>query len=343
MTTLLTWGIPETDTMAKGRAAHRPASPDTAAVTLDEGILELTELLAAHSHAAWARRRLDDGWRHGPRRDDARKEHPGLVPYDELPESEKQYDRATALETLKAMRALGYRIQPPAGDTAAENDGALGLVPQAEETADLLAGRSLPALLDLGAILSVWRARAPGRIARSPDLVRRLGERAIELGEPLFACDMLAEGLEHWPQAPFQISTNHHSGWDPLLMLAVSPLRPRVTWFGPKEVDFSRGFKNRVMGFFGGMIPFNPRKTNLGSSVKAVQRVFDSGGVLAIASEGTLGFRESELLPRVVRDVPDTHDRAEGLDESATAFRGKLGVPCHLAETARRLVVQPEI
>jgi class 3 adenylate cyclase len=199
LTTLLTWGIPETDTMAKGRAPHRPASLDTAAVTLDEGILELTELLAAHSHAAWARRRLDDGWRYGPERDDARKEHPGLVPYDELTESEKQYDRATALETLKAMRALGYRIQPPAGDTAAENDGALGFVPQAEETADPLAGRGFPGLLDLAAILSVWRAREPDRIARSPELVRRLGERTIELGEPLFACDVLAEGLEHWP------------------------------------------------------------------------------------------------------------------------------------------------
>jgi 1-acyl-sn-glycerol-3-phosphate acyltransferase len=121
-----------------------------------------------------------------------------------------------------------------------------------------------------------------------------------------------AEGLDQWPKAPFQLATNHHSGWDPLLLLAISPLRPRVTWFGPKEVDFSKGFKNRVMGFFGGMIPFNPRKTNLGSSVKAVQRVFDAGGVLAIAAEGTLGFRESELLP---------------LQDGATVFAALSGVP----------------
>lgn len=120
------------------------------------------------------------------------------------------------------------------------------------------------------------------------------------------------EGLDRWPAAPFQISSNHHSGWDPLLVLAISPLRPRVTWFGPKEVDFSKGFRNRVMGFFGGMIPFNPAKTNLGSSVKAVQRVFDSGGVLAIAAEGTLGFRESELLP---------------LQDGATVFAALSGVP----------------
>ncbi len=121
-----------------------------------------------------------------------------------------------------------------------------------------------------------------------------------------------AEGVGRWPEAPFQVSFNHHSGWDPLLVLAVSPLRPRITWFGPKEVDFSKGFRNRVMGFFGGMIPFNPKKTNLGSSVKAVQRVFDSGGVLAIAAEGTLGFRESALLP---------------LQDGATVFAALSGVP----------------
>jgi 1-acyl-sn-glycerol-3-phosphate acyltransferase len=120
------------------------------------------------------------------------------------------------------------------------------------------------------------------------------------------------EGLGYWPVAPFQLATNHHSGWDPLLVMAISPLRPRVTWFGPKEVDFSKGFRNRVMGFFGGMIPFNPGKTNLGSSVKAVQRVFDAGGVLAIAAEGTLGFRESELLP---------------LQDGATVFAALSGVP----------------
>lgn len=120
------------------------------------------------------------------------------------------------------------------------------------------------------------------------------------------------QGLDHWPAAPFQITANHHSGWDPFLIHAVSPFRPRVTWFGPKEVDFSRGTRNRVMGFFGGMIPFNPRKTNLPSAVRAVQRVFDAGGVLAITPEGTLGFRETELMR---------------LQEGATLFAALSGVP----------------
>jgi hypothetical protein len=55
--------------------------------------------------------RLSEGWIWGPKRDDAKKTHPCLVPYAELPESEKEYDRQTALETIKAILALGYRIE----------------------------------------------------------------------------------------------------------------------------------------------------------------------------------------------------------------------------------------
>jgi 1-acyl-sn-glycerol-3-phosphate acyltransferase len=112
---------------------------------------------------------------------------------------------------------------------------------------------------------------------------------------PLF--DVRASGLEHWPAPPFQIAANHHNGWDPLLVIAVAPVEPRITWFGPKEADFSRGFKNRIMGFFGGMIPYNPDKTTLTSAVRAVRRVFEADGVLGIFAEGRIGFREAELLP----------------------------------------------
>src|SRR5437870_1347323 len=58
-----------------------------------------------------AQQRLADGWTYGPRRDDSAKKHPCLVPYEELPESEKEYDRHAALGTLKAILALGYRIE----------------------------------------------------------------------------------------------------------------------------------------------------------------------------------------------------------------------------------------
>jgi hypothetical protein len=89
---------------------YHPEPVDTSAVQLPADMLELTERLARNAHEIWARQRLADGWRCGSRRDDARKEHPGLVPYDSLPESEKEYDRQTAMGTLKAILALGYSI-----------------------------------------------------------------------------------------------------------------------------------------------------------------------------------------------------------------------------------------
>lgn len=90
---------------------YKPNPIDTSQVELDGEILELTERLAKNTHDVWAQQRLNDGWRHGPRRDDARKEHPSLVAYEELPEKEKDYDRSTAIQTLKTMVALGYRIE----------------------------------------------------------------------------------------------------------------------------------------------------------------------------------------------------------------------------------------
>jgi len=87
-----------------------PSPIDTLHVELPEEILALTEHLAQHAHNVWAQGRLAEGWTYGPVRDDEHKRHPCLVPYHELPDSEKQYDRDTALGTLKAIIALGYRI-----------------------------------------------------------------------------------------------------------------------------------------------------------------------------------------------------------------------------------------
>jgi 1-acyl-sn-glycerol-3-phosphate acyltransferase len=105
------------------------------------------------------------------------------------------------------------------------------------------------------------------------------------------------EGSEHLPRAPYLLVCNHHNGFDPMIVMAVTPLAPRITWFGPKEADFSRGFKNRVMALFGGVIPYHPEKTTLMSAVRAVRRVFASGGVLGICAEGRVGFDETALLP----------------------------------------------
>jgi len=92
---------------------YEPRPIDTSAVTLPPDIEELTEKLAENAHEVWAVTRLGQGWTYGPQRDDARKEHPCLVPYKDLPEAEKVYDRKTALETLRLILALGYTISRP--------------------------------------------------------------------------------------------------------------------------------------------------------------------------------------------------------------------------------------
>ncbi len=91
--------------------SYEPQPIDTSSVSLTPEVLELRELLAENAHDHWALQRMADGWTYGPQRDDDRKRHPCLVPYEELPESEKEYDRNAAIETLKAILALGYRIE----------------------------------------------------------------------------------------------------------------------------------------------------------------------------------------------------------------------------------------
>lgn len=89
---------------------YNPKPIDTSYITLDKSILELTEKLAEHIHDIWALNRINEGWVYGTQRDDTRKEHPCLVHYKDLPEGEKQYDRDTAIQSLKAILALGYEI-----------------------------------------------------------------------------------------------------------------------------------------------------------------------------------------------------------------------------------------
>ena len=79
-------------------------------VVLPEELLKLTERIAKNVHDVFVKSRIEEGWVYGEFRDDIKKTNPTLVPYDELPESEKEYDRNTALETLKLIVKLGYEI-----------------------------------------------------------------------------------------------------------------------------------------------------------------------------------------------------------------------------------------
>ena len=90
---------------------YTPKPVDTSAIVLDEGLLELTEKIAENVHEVWAAGRIVDGWTCGAVRDDTKKTTPCLVPYAELTDEEKAYDRNTALETIKLIIALGYTVE----------------------------------------------------------------------------------------------------------------------------------------------------------------------------------------------------------------------------------------
>jgi RyR domain len=90
---------------------YKPKTIDTSRVQLPPDLEELVERLAENNHDVWAKKRIDEGWRYGPRRDDDAKQHPDLVKYDQLSESEKEYDRKTVVEALKAIFAFGYELR----------------------------------------------------------------------------------------------------------------------------------------------------------------------------------------------------------------------------------------
>ena len=111
--------------MDMSESAYTPKPLDTSAVALPGELAALTERLAENTHELWAQERLVQGWKLGPERNDERKEHPCLVPYSELPESEKQFDRETAMGALKAIVSLGAAVESPcAPPTIAESKSA---------------------------------------------------------------------------------------------------------------------------------------------------------------------------------------------------------------------------
>ena len=103
----------ESSTRDKRKPSENTYTPnpiDTTKVELSSDILQLVEKLAENTHDVWAKQRIAQGWTYGEKRDDALKTTPCLVPYSELSESEKEYDRQTALETLRVILSLGYTI-----------------------------------------------------------------------------------------------------------------------------------------------------------------------------------------------------------------------------------------
>lgn len=90
---------------------YNPKPVNTNDVVLPKSLLDLSEQIAKNVHDVWALNRLRDGWIYGEKRDDVAKTTPGLVSYENLSEREKDYDRNTALETIKLIIKLGFKIE----------------------------------------------------------------------------------------------------------------------------------------------------------------------------------------------------------------------------------------
>ena len=87
-----------------------PHPIDVDNIPLDGELEELQEAIAENAHDVWAEARMKEGWSYGKERDDANRKHPDLIPYTALPDSEKQYDRIMAFNTIKLVKKLGYDI-----------------------------------------------------------------------------------------------------------------------------------------------------------------------------------------------------------------------------------------
>jgi 1-acyl-sn-glycerol-3-phosphate acyltransferase len=120
------------------------------------------------------------------------------------------------------------------------------------------------------------------------------------------------EGREHLPAGPAIYCFNHMSWADPFVLMAVLPMRPRLWFFGPKEEDMAVGGRNRLMSWTGTTIPYKPAKNDLLDATRHVGAVIATGSVVAIAGEGRIHARESELLP---------------VSEGAAYFALRSGIP----------------
>lgn len=92
------------------KQTYTPAPLDTRNIELPKELNELIEEMARNVHDVWAQGRIAEGWTYGEERDDKLKTHPCLVPYDALPDAEREYDRQTAVQTLKLILKLGFKI-----------------------------------------------------------------------------------------------------------------------------------------------------------------------------------------------------------------------------------------
>ncbi len=164
---------------------YSPNPLDTSQIKLPDDLGKLTELLAENAHEVWSRERLAQGWKWGPKRDDGKKEHPNLVPYKQLSEDDKRFDRETAIETIKAIFSMGY----------ARRNGTIDTNFVLSDSNRKIISELRKPKLAVPELRRLWEDRVP-TVWRNVEIYRRAVDAALKLGESFLAFDIASEGLE---------------------------------------------------------------------------------------------------------------------------------------------------
>jgi class 3 adenylate cyclase/tetratricopeptide (TPR) repeat protein len=172
-----------------------PRPPHTEGLVPSPDLDRFAELLTEKAHDIWLRKRLAEGWRAAPIQDDLRKQHPNILPFSDLSESQKEQERSAVMSTLEALLATGYRIE-----SATSKSSVQGKTPNFHSLSSILdvirnrTGEGLPNLSSVcvDGKTEEWKS--------DPMPYRLLGEKFRSLGEPLLAYDVVTEGLAAFPQ-----------------------------------------------------------------------------------------------------------------------------------------------
>ena len=251
---------------------YKPNPIDTSDVEIDQELIDLLDSLAHNTHEVWSQQRINEGWVFGEERDDNKKQHPCLIAYDDLPNNEKEYDRNTALETLKLILKLGYKITPP---------DSLSLLDQDEE----LLNRLLKAISDRSALtpdlVMLWKGRNKTLWQSHAVIYYYLGLRFIKSGEPLLAYDVFSEGLDSFPepsiltdiQKDLYIKLNQQKA----LALAETGASTEVAVILHKLSEYSGNIENETYGLLGRIYKEMGMNTGIGMNARNeyLSRSFD--------------------------------------------------------------------
>jgi hypothetical protein len=176
---------------------YNPAPLDTSEVRLPPDVAGIVDRLSENLHEVWARKRMDDGWTYGPARNDERRLHPSLVPYSALDESERSYDMAMVLQTLKPLLALGFTIR-----RASDADGPLSFSAidrSATAAADQIR-RGIESARSVLELVEIWNDHDAELWRTHPDLVSAIAQRLLRMGQVLLAYEAISVGLGSSPQ-----------------------------------------------------------------------------------------------------------------------------------------------